>query len=744
MKLKWHVIVVFACATCAHAAKQQDWYWRLGAGLYAGIPLGSPSDEARWDWVDLNFGNMGATTETLDRVNRNLKLNPRQKYLGQLCPINNLGKAERYSSTATMFDYRYGAGVKEALEKELRREVRILLDNISKPENVVGFTFLEEVPGWWGAGNQIAWGPAGKIPPILEEFRSAIEKERGKPLVWDDETRLWVGKVYVETISRMHKIIKEEAPGKLVFYWLHSGYSSLDDVGYLLPAETPLQAPGLYPYHITEIIKPGLCDGIMAYPNNPEIWEKKYMRHVRKYGWLFFSQLSHPGNMRLQGWKESIEMVKTKMPQNLGYFFFCSGGCAAPRQWNEDPTVPNTLEENISMTSVPRHIRRFCAQEKIGEDVLARSLNLRLQVDAPLKDAKPGAILHIVALVQNPKELCYYANLDEAIARGVKASIELPKGFQLDQRYTAPATLSLGDLKPLERKAADWWVTVQKTVATKAPSIKVSVTSSNTASSQAVVTEDVAIPAFQPDEILESGESWMESGYRSGQASRPAIVMEGLSTPVKNPSLSDGVNVLTYKGELAVGLKVVITPDGKARLYATNLVDQPIEGLADSTDPSGFKAFSEGYGIAGQSLGKYIKGGTKYRVTISGKAEGGANSQVFLRCLTQEGKVWETGMLWNSFSDQWKDNVSGEVEIPAGVNFLERLYLYRANSKGRVWYGQVSIQRADIPAEGLDVSAMLSGQHPVIQPGTFTIISYRDEDPPASAPKVRVQLQPKS
>jgi hypothetical protein len=270
--------------------------------------------------------------------------------------------------------------------------------------------------------------------------------------------------------------------------------------------------------------------------------------------------------------------------------------------------------------------------------------------------------------------------------------------------------------------------------------IKITVTSTNTEPAQSAVADDVAIPAFQPHEILASGESWMEAGYRLGGELRPTIVLEGLATPIRNPSLSDGVRTLTYKGELAAGLKVVLTPDGKARLQATDLVADPSMGLTDSKDPTGFKAFSEGYGVAGQYLGKYVKGGVKYRVTISGKAEGGANSQVWLRCLTLEGKVWETGLLWNGFSEEWRDNVSAEVEIPAGVNHLERVYLYRANNKGRIWYGEVSIQRADVPAEGLDASAMASGQHPVIPPGTFTVMTYRDEDPPASSAKMRVQL----
>ena len=95
-----------------------------------------------------------------------------------------------------------------------------------------------------------------------------IEAELGKLLKWDESLRLWVGKKFVKTLEEIHRIIKEEFPDKLVLYWQHTGYATLDDIGFLLPKGAPLSTPGLYWYRYSDIIKPGLCDAFMAYPNN--------------------------------------------------------------------------------------------------------------------------------------------------------------------------------------------------------------------------------------------------------------------------------------------------------------------------------------------------------------------------------------------------------------------------------------------------------------------------------------------
>lgn len=363
-------IAVVLAASFTLAEEPQTQYWRLGAGLYTGWSRGTELDGARWDWLVLGYTNMSPVETAVKELNRNLQLNPRQKYLGRLWPINGLGKAGRYHHGGTMFDYQYRPGVKEALEKQLRRQIRGLLDNITKPQNVVGFTFLEELPGHWGAGDQIFRGEVGKMPPILEEFRVEIEQDRGALLVWDDQTRRWAGELYARTLDQIHKVIKKEAPEQLVLYWHHTGYHTLDDLDVSLPADAPLSSNSLCSVHFADIIKPGVCEGFMAYPNNAAIWENKYMRHVRKNGWLFFSQLSHPGYMRLQGWQDALAMAKTKVPQNLGYALYCQGDCAAKKVSNDDPSVPHTPEESAFMGSIPLHGRRFCDQEGIGMDVV--------------------------------------------------------------------------------------------------------------------------------------------------------------------------------------------------------------------------------------------------------------------------------------------------------------------------------------------------------------------------------------
>jgi len=77
--------------------------------------------------------------------------------------------------------------------------------------------------------------------------------------------------------------------------------------------------------------------------------------------------------------------------------------------------------------------------------------------------------------------------------------------------------------------------------------------------------------------------------------------------------------------------------------------------------------------------------------------------------------------------------------VPEGAPELQQLFLYRLKQVGRVWYGPVTVARADAPA-GKDVSAAVSGALPTLERGGFAVISYRDEDRPTVTPRARVQL----
>ena len=119
-------------------------------------------------------------------LNRLLAINPDLKIVIRLWPNLGLGDNSENNYQATFLHYLYLPGVKEKLHQNIHDQIHVVLDPITKPENVVGMTFLEELPNHFSAnpfrrgGDKLTWD--------LLRFRKEIEAERGKPLVWDSET----------------------------------------------------------------------------------------------------------------------------------------------------------------------------------------------------------------------------------------------------------------------------------------------------------------------------------------------------------------------------------------------------------------------------------------------------------------------------------------------------------------------------------------------------------------------------
>ena len=120
-----------------------------GAGCY-GLGVGAPTelDRARWDWVACHSSETGPAS--LREMNRQLEINPRQKYQFQLSG-NFLGNGRSENGGVMNFlDYHFDAKRRESLNKSLREQVRGILKGLSKPQNIAAFTFYEELPGNWG------------------------------------------------------------------------------------------------------------------------------------------------------------------------------------------------------------------------------------------------------------------------------------------------------------------------------------------------------------------------------------------------------------------------------------------------------------------------------------------------------------------------------------------------------------------------------------------------------------------
>jgi hypothetical protein len=734
-----YLLLLLALGTAfsaAHAAPV-DRYWQLGVGHYGGLPGNAAElDVARFQWVYLCFGNVSANEETVAKLNRLLAINPKLKIVVRVWPIMGLGDCRENSYQATFLHYLYQPGVRDKVLAETRRQLRLVIDGVSHPENVVGATFLEELPFHF-SGSPFGQNKDGdKVTWDLERFRKEIEAERGQPLRWDDGTRQWWGRKWVQVINEINSTMKQElGPKGLVFYYQQTNHASLD----IVPEGTPLGSPMLIPVPWTELLKPGVCDGFFAYPNNQRVWDT-YLKLARDHDWYFFSQCSHPPGMRTCGWDECLQMARTRLPQNLGYFFYCEGDCGARQAWNTDRSLPAEPRWHIANISEPLHFRQLLAREQVNLDLLRSYPRLRLQVDLPLQEAATSGWLHARAIVENTATPEAYPDPPEATAKSAAVTLQPPAGFVLDPRHTAPATLQLGDLAPGERRIADWWVKPPQAFKgeVKQPFVfttQVGGKADNTVRLQA----DTAPPCGQEQLLGVSGSEWLEAPFRLAEAVRPAITIESVGGPVRHPAVGTGTSVLSYDGTLEAGTQLLLDAAQGARLFARPLVEDAGSARADAGDPSGFRGFSEGYMVANVPARCAVKPGQALKITVAGKSADQGQSLVVMR-FTSEGENRDISVVVNAFGPAW-GQASQEVTAPADADTLQAIFLYRFKSLGKVWYGPVKVERQDIPAAGLDVSDKVRGVYPTLSADRFFVFRYTDDEPPSPSPRVKVQVR---
>ena len=564
MNLKMFVMAALG-AGCLTATAAESHYWKLGVGSY-GAGSGAEDwwsgftdlDRARMDWV---FVNLGSEKTTGTELNRLLALNPALKILVQLWPIGNIGPHPENRGQATFLDYLYADGVKAKLLAETSRQIRSILDPITKPENVVGFTFLEELPCHF-TGEELSKIDPAPLNWALALYQKQIEAERGQPLVWDAATRRWWGQKFVQVLNEINAHIKKESGGKMVYVYIQTNHSILD----FEPADTDLQRTHLLPFHYRDVIKPGVADGYFIYPNSAEHW-KIFTRPAIENNWPFFCQVAHAGPMHLCRWDERVALAETKLPQNLGYFFFCDGNCYT-RAWNDDPTIP--ANDSFRRASVRSHYRRFCAQRGVGLDIVKRHLTPTLQIEYNTETTKPGDWVSLNLLVHNTRTAAWHLPPDDLTLQRVTATVEPPTGITLPKDASSPATVELGDIGPDQVTSIQWWGKAGQAVRVGPDKpLTVRLTAANCPPVSGTWTTPSAIiepPAFR--EVRQSGEQWVWPAYHlktDGQVPT-TVTLQCVSETATNPQLIIGSGNFLWQGCLTNGQTLVVGPGRKALL----------------------------------------------------------------------------------------------------------------------------------------------------------------------------------
>ena len=237
------------------------------------------------------------------------------------------------------------------------------------------------------------------------------------------------------------------------------------------------------------------------------------------------------------------------------------------------------------------------------------------------------------------------------------------------------------------------------------------------------------MPLGQPHPAR-SGTDWIESGFRLKQREiTPRIVIEPLRSGVKNPSVGSDAATVKYEGVLNLGQRLVLDAVAGSRLFFLPLVDH-------ATD---FGSFEGGYVVGSVGVNRRVDPAVPLRLTLTGKAEDGAQSQLVLRYRMRNGKTTDQATLVNRFSNDVQ-TVTEQITPPAEAVSLQNIYLYRRNSTGRITYGPLKVEVGDGGVEGIDVSDRVHGGFPTVGEDRLAVFRYTDDLPPWTPDRVTVQL----
>jgi len=712
-------MILFLCAVSMAAEKldnPKNHYMEWGIGVSnLSAYRNSPLDAARYDWSIIDLGNIPCNKDTVEFLNRILEINPKHKFLLRVWPINHLGKCSDNRYMMTIFDYFY-RGKRDKVLQETREQVNLFMNGLSNPENIVAICFLEELPLhissypwlWWKKGDPVPWD--------IKAFSAEIEKDLGAPFdMMNPEHRLWWGKRYARMINDFHLEIKKASGGKKVFYWhISSMLGTLDNLKEGDPIINQLgQSPA--PIYYKDIVKPGLCDGIFGYPGNR--MDERCVIPAKELKCLYFLQVSSPTFMRSLKMDKIMELAMNKDTQNVGLFFFDSPEQGAGA-WHQLP-----WKKDKECTRL-RSARMFAYSYKIGMPVIEKELKPEIKLDYKIDGLKKGDFARVFIQIFNPVSPSWYGgNAEEASFKNIRIKLEVPPGFEVPPENNPPMPLKIGDMKPYEAIAQDWWVRKTTDDTVKNPCFKAILTWNGGNTAAQSKNADEQINPCQPHFAVNSEEKWIEPAYRTDCMS-PAVQIIPFSQNLVTPELISDNYTIKYNDILHHDEILTIGPGLKAELRPKPLFNEKISAFgSDNADGT---VFDKGYNVYNTPQ-VLVSSGKKYLFRLTGKAEGGGNCIVLITFTCGKEKK-ELKVFENKFGTELK-TLETEITVP---QFNDKgqvsmaLYFYRLNKKGTVIYKDFSFTNEEQPKE---VTSKLQGSLRPLEK-FFTLWQFKDDSKP--------------
>ena len=685
-------------------------YWKWGWGTYDASP--DERNIAVFDWSFIHVGNQVNNIgqrcddhQLTTRINRILELNPDHKFVVLFWPMFAIREAHPRLS---LFDYLYQPQVKQRLNRRIQQQASLITKAIRDPRAIIAMTFLEELPGH--VTSQPYANPFNNRLHDLEDNGPAIAAELGR--AFDRERdRNWWGRKYCDALAEIHLVMKNHLPQAKVFYWQAERYYTLDHV------DNGIQEQAALPFHLGNILRDGLCEGIFGYINTPEKLQQQTISLAEKYNVPYFTQLSQPGYMTISGFPTCHQWARRPHRLNLGSFLFKQDEVGDQRV--QAKSVQRYLHLNESEL-----LRTFCYENQVNTSVVEnRIVPPRILFRCDLAEARPGDEVTITTIIYNQRNASWFG-MDASRAALHNLTLDLV-AVPADAQLLSPKAKRIPLLQPERFVSFDWrfrlgsgWQGYQN------GTLRARLSHASLAPVVNSLDHSSTVGIGRQHTIRHQRDTWLL--LPSGQIrNRPLQARFQMLSGSRNPRLTLGDHTIVYRGTLDQGDELTIGPGHKAQLLPGNMLS--LRDARASRNAGQKEQVTTSYMAWGSQ--KYgVNVGATYDIMLTGRVASGAQERLTVSYLGKGGN-WNN--LYSSVtlaSGQLTDQLStarATFTVPAvdGNAVFAQIRIYNQNKRGSITLHDVELRKAG----GIqDVTDQLDGVLPTVDHTPF-IVQFADQ-----------------
>ena len=669
--------------TPARLAAQEttNHYWEWGWGTYDASP--DERNIAVFDWSFIHVGNqvnnvgqMCNDHQLATRINRILELNPDHKFVVLFWPMFYVRQA---NPRLSLFDYLYQPRVKQRLNERIQQQAQLITTEIRDPRAIVAMTFLEELPGH--ITSQPYANTFNNRLHDLEDNGPAIAAELGRPFDRERD-RNWWGRRYCDALAEIHTVMKRHIPQAKVFYWQAERYYTLDHVNGTILERSVL------PFHLRDILREGICEGIFGYINTPGKLQQQTIAVAEQYNVPYFTQLSQPGYMTISDFPTCYEWARTPHRLNLGSFLFKQDEVGDQRV--QAKSVKRYLQLNESEL-----LRTFCYENRLNTSVVENRITPpQIFFQCDLATSKPGDKVTITTVIYNQRNASWFG-MNDARAALHDLTLHLP-GVPAGMRLLNADPKRIPLLKPERFMAFDWHFRIDNQwQGYQAGTLRARLTHATLDPVSAVLGHATTASLGSEHAVRHQRDTWLLLPPGRG-TSRPLQARLQTLSISRNPRLKIGEHRITYRGTLEQGDQLTIGPGHKAQLLPGNMLSTRDANASRNAGQD--ELLATGY-VAWGSQKYRVTMGKRYEIALTGRVADGAQENLTVSYLGKGGNwnnlysaaTLSSGKLARQTSTQ---RSSFTVPTVDGEAVYVQLRVYNQNKQGSIALRAVELRKA--------------------------------------------------